>query len=334
MTRWRPALLLASIAIALVGLVAGIYFNQSLIAIVSVLVAVFTALSPTVVPSLSDEIQANNSRYARHREYFSNVILPIAGSMELVEPHSIRLLDQDRLGWKIGDGSGNTQYLPGLGEHRIPAYADVFLPHLNAKNSHRAWKRMLDTWTESIAAVSSYTTARRKFDVELFRSMDAQIREKVGNEYQPNWNDYRGIDRSESRLYHAPQIRDCVEYWFQGMYGRPGWQWFGPDIAPAGALGAEPWAITVGGSSMVLLWGGAIPNNLPALKAGVTAVIDFLRGNERLKGLYEEAARAEQSARGAPVPLAAVAFDAANLLKHGPDIPGDCVHCRAWHPRF
>jgi len=327
MKSWRPWAFAIGIVIALAGLATAVYFNQSIIALVAVLVALFTALSPTVVPSLSDEIQGNNARYGRHREYFANVILPIAGSMDLVDPHSIRLLEPDRPGWKIGDGSGTSNPLPGLGEHRIPAYEDVFLAHLDARASDRAWMRMGARWGDAEAAVKAYTSARRTFDSELFQAMDALVREKAGKDFVPGWDDYRGLRENETRTYHAPQIRDCVEYWYQGMYGRPGWQWFDPDIAPQGALGGAKWAITVGGSSMVLLWGGSVPENIPSLKLGMTEVIDALRGDKRLKGLYETSANLERAARSALSPLSAVAFDAANLLKHGPDIPGECVHC-------
>jgi hypothetical protein len=54
------------VAIAIAGLAAGFYFDQSFIATAAVLVAVFTVLSPIIVPSLSDEIRANNLRYEKH----------------------------------------------------------------------------------------------------------------------------------------------------------------------------------------------------------------------------------------------------------------------------
>jgi hypothetical protein len=332
---WRPALLVAGIAIALGGLAAGIYFNQSIIAIVAVLVAVFTALSPTVVPTLSDEIQANNLRYERHKVYFADAILPEAGSMIVLDSHAVRRLNPEAIAWKIGGGTDSNPFRPGRGEDRIPAYGEVMLPHLEGTIRDHVWRSFSDTWATTRQQVATYTEARRALDAAFFEKMDSLVKSRVGPEFEADWSDVRAASNFDNqRRYQAAAVRDNCEYWFQGRYGLPGWTWQPAAVGSGNAVAGVGWAITQSNGSLPYLWGGATPEDQQALAESMNGILDALRFDETLKALFLKAEATHEEAKTAVAPLKNAAEDASHLLRHGPDIPGECSYCKEWKPRF
>ncbi|MFI5417276.1 MAG: hypothetical protein ACHQ2Y_00050 [Candidatus Lutacidiplasmatales archaeon] len=322
--------------IAVAGIVAAILLQQSVIAVTAVLAAVLTGLSPSFVPSLSDEIQSNNDRYRRHREYFADAILPTAGAMILVQGGYVRRLGAGRLAWKIASDEERSPSSPGLGEDYIPAYEDVFLPHISGVHSGPVWERLTTAWFGARSAVASYTAARRAFDETFFSKMDQLTRDKVGASYEADWSDTR-IQFSDGKnrpRYQAAQIQDNCEYWYAGRYELPGWQWLTPVAKPPNPAQNTPWEISMGTSSIPFVWGGGAPTDLDSMAVRFGEVLDALRYDKNLKQLYLAARSAEDEAKLGLNPLEKTTLDAAHLLRHGPDIPGECAYCKAWRPRF
>lgn len=334
MRSWRVIVFALGIAIALVGLGTAIYLNQSTIAVVAVLAAVFTALSPTIVPSLSDEIQGNNDRYGRHRAYFADVILPNAGSMSLVDPHQIRELPSGRIGWRMQEDAEE----PGIGrgEDRIPAYNEVYLPHLMAGTPDKVWVSLREEWDRAKIGVTAYTDARQSFDKQFYEQLSRLVAASLGPEYQFAWTDSRSTQIADgARVFHAAQVRDVSEYWWDGRYGKPGWDWIGARLASPQDIGGVPWNILIGNGMNGLLWGGKpVPGNLEELRGKADQIVDDLKSDDQLKQLYLSSKSLRERAAQELAPLSDAAEDAVHLLQHGPDIPGECVYCRAWHPRF
>lgn len=333
----RIAAFILGLVIALAGLAAGVYFNLAYIATASLLVAVFAALSPSIIPSLSDEIQANNDRYARHREYFGSVILPHVGSMQVLPAHSVRLLPPERLAWRIND-EGLGYLSPGRGEDRIPAFQEVFMPHLAGETADKVWLKLRSVWTGAGEQVSAYSRARQAFDTAFASKMDALVKSVVGNAAEADWSDVRIADAmAMGRRYQAAVIRDRCESWYSGEYSRPGRTWFPPAVAAASMLYGASWAITESNGSIPFVWGGSgseVPADLPELPERMNRVLDQLRFDTDLKQLFEASELARLNAQAAVDPLRIAADDATHLLGHGPDIPGECNYCREWMPRF
>lgn len=325
------------LVIALAGLAAGIYFDQTYITTASLLVAVFAALSPSVIPSVSDEIQANNERYARHRDYFGGVILPTAGSMQVLPAHSIRLLPENRAGWRIGDQ--DLGYLsPGRSEERIPAYQEVFIPHLLGVTKDAVWLRLRGVWNDALEGVKLYTAKRREFDSAFATRVDGLLKQLVDNGLDADWSDVTIANAMVTGWkYQASVIRGRCESWYSGEYSRPARTWFHPAIAAENMLYGASWAITESTSSIPFLWGGngsSVPANLSELPEHLDRVLDQLRFDSGLKHLFEVAEEARLDALALVEPLSVAAEDATHLLGHGSDIPGECGYCKVWHPRF
>jgi hypothetical protein len=77
-----------------------------------------------------------------------------------------------------------------------------------------------------------------------------------------------------------------------------------------------------------------VPSNIEELAKALGAILESLRDDAVLKQLYLEADVAERAARESLEPLPVLADHAANLLRHGPDIPGTCLYCGRWSPRL
>ncbi len=209
------------------------------------------------------------------------------------------------------------------------------LPHLEGEVLDPVWRRFKDTWFGAKEKVAAYTEARHVFDREFFTKMDTQIKSVIGEEFQADWSDQRMATQFDNhRRYQAAGIRDSCEYWYEGRYELPGWRWWPASVGSGNQLGGAPWAITQSNGSLPYLWGGPVPDNLQVLSDRMNETLDALRHDEGLKALFSRAEAAHAEAKVAVAPLQNAADDAAHLLRHGPDIPGECAYCKAWHPRY
>lgn len=257
--------------------------------------------------------------------------------MELLPAHAVRRLPSERIAWRIGD-EGLGYLSPGRGEDRIPAFHQVFLPHLLGETRDQVWITLRSVWTNALEQVKAYSTARRRFDSVFASKMDSAVKQAAGSSLEADWSDVAIANAMVSgQRYQATVIRDRCESWYAGDFSRPGRTWFHPAIASANMLYGASWAITESNSSITFLWGGsgmAVPPNVSEIPDRLDRALDQLRFDIELKQLFEASEEARLDAQAAVEPLRVAAEDATHLLGHGPDIPGECDYCKEWKPRF
>ena len=327
---------LIGVAAALALLSLGLYLNQPLVSTAAVVVA----LAAGMLSFLPQLLSSNGLRYGEHKSYFVTTLLPQAGAMTLVAGDGVHALAQDRIAWKIR--SQDQPADPGFGE--TPFFEDMLRPHLRAKTGARVWREFAASWFNAEEQVRLYTQTRRVYDSAFIGKLQQLVREKLGPSFEPVWGNERGWDvRASSSqftapLYNAGNFRSRCQDWYLNKYVTQigmKWEYGRPVAAPEVPDQGIPWRVKMGeGDGRDYIWGGPTPKSIGEIAKAVDEVIDDLRFDEKLKTLYLASCKAEQAAEAAIVPLPADSADAANLLQHGPDIPGTCVYCEAWSPRL
>ena len=327
---------LIGVAIAVTLLWVGLAHDQSAIATGAVIVALLVGL----LAFLPQILAANGIRYAEHKEYFAGTLLPQAGGMRLVSGDGVIFLPANRIAWKLRD-NGAPIY-PGFGE--TPLFDGMLRPHLSTGGAGSVWADFADAFFEAEKNVKAYTLVRRRYDEEFVGRLDSKIREQVGEGFKQAWLNERAGDRpvTESKYaaptYNAGNFRTACELSYSGRFERdPGnrWEHHRPVPSPEDRSRGMPWRIKVGdGDGRDYLWGGPVPTNIEGTAKALGGILESLRDDERLKQLYLEADVAEEAARESLESLPVLADHAANLLRHGPDIPGTCLYCSRWSPRL
>lgn len=316
----------------------GLARDQSAIATGAVIVALLVGL----LAFLPQILAANGIRYAEHKEYFAGTLLPQAGGMQLVSGEGVIFLPANRIAWKLRDRDNGAPIYPGFGE--TPLFDGMLRPHLNTGGAGSVWADFADAFFEAEKNVKAYTLVRRRYDKEFTGRLDSKIREQVGEGFKQAWLNERAGDRpvTESKYaaptYNAGNFRTACELSYSGRFEwDPGnrWEHHRPVPSPEDRLRGMPWRIKVGdGDGRDYLWGGPVPTNIEGTAKALGGILESLRDDERLKQLYLEAEVAEEAARESLESLPVLADHAANLLRHGPDIPGTCLYCGRWSPRL
>jgi len=285
-------------------------------------------------------LSTNGNRYAEHKAYFADTLLTQVGSLTLVSGDGVVFLPAERIAWKLRDKQSPRN--PGLGE--TPFFAAMLRPHLRTGRADPVWNALAEEFFRAEAKVVRFTEARRKFDSEFNGRLDRMIRERIGEGYRAVWwNERSGdISVSESRFaaptYHAYNFLTACCLWYLDMFEiRPGYQWelYRPTAFPENRAGGRSWRLGVGGGDgRDYLWGGPVPADMAVIETAATGILDDLRFDVGLKRLFLSADIAEREARAALERLPLPADHAADLLRHGPDVPGRCQYCVQWWPRL
>lgn len=314
----------------------GLYRDQPIVASAAVIVALAVGLL-ALLPQL---LSANGIRYAQHKEYFASTLLPQVGAMQLVSGDGVVLLPDRRLAWKIADQRSPKD--PGMGE--TPFFDEMLRPHLRSSSGKEVWTNLATAWSDAEGRVTVYTQLRRRFDRAFNGKMDRLIREKFGEGFQQVWWNETARDHSVSEskyatpTYNADNFRSPCFLWYEGRYEtNVGMQWAAitPVAAPEDSAQGLPWRVKVGGGEgRDYIWGGSVPQDIRQSAQSVGEILDALRSDGNLKRLYLDAKESEEDATRSLIPLGECADNAANLLRHGRDVPGTCSYCRDWSPRL
>jgi hypothetical protein len=327
---------LTGVAVAVALLAIGLVYNQSSVATAGVVVALAVGLL-TLVPQL---LAANGFRYAEHKEYFAGTLLPQAGGMQLVSGSGVIFLPLNRIAWKLRDD--RAAIFPGFGE--TPLFDGMLRPHLRSGGSESAWSDLAKAFFAAEEKVNAYTVAQRRYDAAFRARLEPMIRQGIGEGFRQVWFEERAMDKrvSESRYatptYNAGNFRAACELAYSGRFERdPGnrWEYHQPVAAAEDRAQGLPWRVKVGdGDGRDYMWGGPVPAELAEVARALTTTLESLRDDPTLKDLFLRAKQAEKEAGDSLEPLPVLADHAANLLRHGGDIPGTCRYCANWSPRL
>ncbi len=331
------------VALYLIGVVIAVgllWFGLALDQPAASTAAILVALSVGLLALLPQLLSANGNRYAQHKEYFVSTLLPQAGTMRLIAGDGVVFLSSDRIAWKLRDD--RVPLLPGAGE--TPFFKEMLRPHLRSGMDNQVWAGLAAAFFRAEDRVSTYTATRRRFDSAFNGRLEGLLREEVGEGYRAKWWNERASDFTvaESKYavptYNAGNFRTPCLMWYSGRYESDvgvRWDYSKPVAAAEDRSRGLTWRVKVGeGDGRDYIWGGPVPMNIQETAKAVEAIIETLRDDGDLKQLYLASVATEDEASDSLQPLPLLADNAANLLQHGPDIPGSCPYCAQWSPRL